>query len=238
MLRFVFLIVTGLFYAVTQIIRLSYYASHEEFTEEQRYSEAVRTVNLLKKKGRISTLVYGTENLPSEDGYIMYSNHQGKYDALGIIYGHKKPMSVLMEDKRSKVILVKQFIDALKGKRIQFNNPRQQIQVINEIAQEVMEGRRYLIFPEGGYADNHNHIQQFSTGCFKCASKSKCPIVPVCIIDSWKPFGINSLKKVVTQVHFLEAIEYIEYAGKSSRDISIMVKERISDKLSEVIGEI
>lgn len=237
MLRFVFLIVTGLFYAVIQIIRLSYYASHEEFTEEQRYSEAVRTVNLVKKKGRISTLVYGTENLPGENGYIMYSNHQGKYDALGIIYGHKKPLSVLMEYKKSKAILAKQFVDALKGKRIQLDNPRQQIQVLDEIAEEVKLGRRYLIFPEGGYKDNHNSIQEFSTGCFRCASKSQCPIVPVCIIDSWKPFGVNSLKKVVTQVHFLEAIEYFEYSGKSSRDIALMVKDRISDKLTEVIGE-
>ncbi len=238
MLRFVFLIVTGLLYAVIQIVRLSYYASHEEFTEEQRYREAVRTVNLLKKKGRISTLVYGTENLPSENGYIMYSNHQGKYDALGIIYGHKKPLSVLMEYKKSKVIFAKQFVDALKGKRIKMDNPRQQIQVLNEIAQEVRDGRRYLIFPEGGYVDNRNSIQEFATGCFRCASKSKCPIIPVCIIDSWKPFGINSLKKVVTQVHFLEAIEYFEYAGMNSRDIAFMVKERISDKLSEVVGEI
>lgn len=147
-------------------------------------------------------------------------------------------MTVLMEYKKSKVILAKQFIDALKGKRIKMNNPRQQIRVLNEIAQEVRDGRRYLIFPEGGYTDNRNSIQEFSTGCFKCASKSKCPIVPVCIIDSWKPFGINSLKKVVTQVHFLEAIEYFEYAGMNSRDIAYMVKERITDKLSEVTGEI
>ncbi len=69
MLRFVFVLITGLGYAIIQIYRLAYVASHDKFTEEQRYGEAVRTVKLLKKKGRISTKVYGTETSP---GYRVY----------------------------------------------------------------------------------------------------------------------------------------------------------------------
>ena len=44
MLRFVFVLITGLGYAIIQIYRLAYVASHDKFTEEQRYGEAVRTV--------------------------------------------------------------------------------------------------------------------------------------------------------------------------------------------------
>lgn len=237
MLRFVFVLLTGLGNAVVQIFRLSYVSKHDRFTEEDRYKEAVRTVNLVKKKGRITTKVYGIENLPKGKGYIMYSNHQGKYDALGIIYGHKKPLSVLMEYKKSKVILTTQFIEALRGKRIKHDNPRQQIKVLSEIAEEVKQGRRYLIFPEGGYENNHNHILDFSTGCFRSAFKAKCPIVPVCIIDSWKPFGLNSLKKVVTQVHFLTAIEYSEYENMRTKELAELVKGKISEKMKEIVGE-
>ena len=237
MLRFVFVLLTGLGYAIVQIFRLSYVARHERFSEEDRYSEAQRTVNLVKKKGRIITKVYGTENLPKENGYIMYSNHQGKYDALGIIYGHKKPLSILMEYKKSKVILTTQFIEALGGKRIKQDNPKQQIRVLNETAEGVKQGRRYLIFPEGGYDNNHNHILDFSTGCFRSAFKAKCPVVPVCIIDSWKPFGMNSLKKVVTQVHFLRPIEYEEYSQMRNKELAEFVKEKISEKMRENVGE-
>lgn len=237
MLRFAFILLTSLFAAILSLYRLSHCASDEDYSEEQRYAEAQRTLNLLKYKGRITTDVYGEDNLPDDTGYIMYSNHQGKYDAIGILAGHKKPASVLMEYNKSKIILMTQFLDALKGKRLKFDDPRQQIGVFNEIADEVSNGRRYLIFPEGGYQDNRNHLQDFSTGCFKCAKKAECPIVPVCIIDSWKPFGINSIKKVKTQVHFLKPISYIEYANLKTFEIGQLVKNRIADKLCEVIGE-
>ena len=39
-------------------------------------------------------LGYGMENLPKEGGYVMFPNHQGKYDALGIVYTHKKPCTI------------------------------------------------------------------------------------------------------------------------------------------------
>lgn len=237
MLRFIFILLTSLVAAGMSIYRLSRCASNEEYTEEQRYAEAQRTLNMLKHKGRISTDVYGEDNLPSDTGYIMYANHQGKYDAIGILSGHKNPASVLMEYKKSRIILTSQFIDALKGKRLKFDDPRQQIGVYNEIAQEVSEGRRYLIFPEGGYDNNHNHLQNFSTGCFKCAKKAACPIVPVCIIDSWKPFGVNSLRKVNTQVHFLKPIDYFEYANMKTTQICQLVRDRIADKLCEILGE-
>ena len=237
MLRFVFIIATSLILAVMSIHRLSAVASDNKYSEEQRYEEAMKVLKTLKRKGRITTDVYGTENLPKDGGYIMYSNHQGKYDAVGIISSHEKPLAVLMEYKKSKVILASQFIDAIGGKRIKFDDPRQQISVINEIANEVKNGRRYLIFPEGGYTDNRNHLQEFLTGCFKSAFKAECTIVPVCIVDSWKPFGINSLKKVNTQVHFLEAIPYEDYKDMRNADIAKVVKGRIADKMIEITGE-
>ncbi len=237
MLRFVYVIATGFILAVIAVIRLAYVASHDKFNEEQRYREAVKVIGRLKKKGRISTIISGEDNLPGKGGYIMYSNHQGKYDALGIMYGHDKPLSVLMDYKKSKVILTSQFIDAIGGKRIKTDDPKQQMKVLNEISEEVKEGRRYLIFPEGGYKDNHNHLQEFRAGCFRCAIKAKCPIVPICLIDSWKPFGVNSLKAVTTYVHFLKPIEYVEYCNMKAAEIAALVKSRISETLTDILGE-
>lgn len=134
MLRFVYIIATSIILACIAIYRLSHVAADDRFSEEDRYAEAIRTIKLLKKKGKITTIADGIDNLPDNGGYLMYSNHQGKYDALGIMYAHKQPMSVLMDYKKSKVILTTQFIDALKGKRIKPDDPRQQIRILNEIA--------------------------------------------------------------------------------------------------------
>lgn len=105
MLRFVYIIATSIILACIAIYRLSHVAADDRFSEEDRYAEAIRTIKLLKKKGKITTIADGIDNLPDNGGYLMYSNHQGKYDALGIMYAHKQPMSVLMDYKKSKVII-------------------------------------------------------------------------------------------------------------------------------------
>lgn len=157
----------------------------------------------------------------------MYSNHQGKYDALGVMIGHKKPCTFIIAKKQSRPIVTTQFVDLIRAKRLDFDDIRQQVQIMNTVTEEVKEGRRYLIFPEGGYTDNHNRLQEFKIGSFKCAEKARCPIIPVVVYDSYKPFGINSLRKVHTQVHFLEAIPYEEYKGMKTIQIRDMVVQRI-----------
>ena len=66
---------------------------------------------------------------------------------------------------------------------------------------------------------------------------SKTPIVPVTIIDSWKGLNGNSLKKVTTQVHYLEPIMYEEYKDMNRKEVCDLVKSRIQAKLDEVLSK-
>lgn len=238
MVRFYFVIITGIPLILFYVVVMSLYAAHpEKYDEYSCYALAQKLIDLVKKRGRISTKVYGTENLPAENGYMMYSNHQGKYDALGIMAAHEQPCSVIMEYERSNMFGVAQFINLIKGKRLKKDDLRQQLQTLNEVAKEVEAGRRYLIFPEGGYENNHNSMQEFKAGSFKCVQKAKCPIVPVAIWDSYKAFEGKSMKRIVTQVHFLPAITYNEYAGMKTNEISDMVKKRIEECMDNIRKE-
>ena len=135
-------------------------------------------------------LPVGTELLPTEGGYMMYPNHQGKYDALGIIYTHREPCSLVMDKAKSNTILVREFVDLLQGKRLEKKDVRQALTIINEVSEEVKQGKRYILFPEGGYEfNNKNHVCDFKAGSFKIALKTKAPIVPVALIDSYKVFN-------------------------------------------------
>ena len=46
----------------------------DKYPEKTRYALALKLIRYLKKSARITTEVYGTENLPSEGGYVMYPN--------------------------------------------------------------------------------------------------------------------------------------------------------------------
>ena len=77
----------------------------------------------------------------------------------------------------------------------------------------------------------YNEMQDFMAGAFKCAVKAKAPIVPVAIVDSYKVFGINSLRKVKTQVHLLAPMYFEEYEKMNTQEIARIVKERIAEKI-------
>lgn len=234
MLRFYYVIILSTFSIAYFVPKMAYYAKHsEQYSEEACYALAQNVINRVRKTARITTEYQGKENLPEESGYMMFANHQGRYDALGILAGHDKPCSVLMDKKRSQMFIAKQFVDLLGGQRIDKNSPRQQIRVINAMAEEVAEGRNYLIFPEGGYAKDkrNNELAEFKYGCFVSALKAKCTIVPVVLIDSYKPFGINSLRRVQTKVIYLPPIPYEEYGHMKAKEVCAYVKNRIEKEI-------
>ncbi len=240
MLRFIYVIVMRIFSILHFCPKMDYWGKHpEKYDEVKRYELAQDLVGRVRKTARVTTEVYGRENLPKDDGgYILVSNHQGKYDTLGIIYGHERPLTILMNKQRSKMPVADQLITLLHGKRIDVNNPRQSVKTLREIAEEVKEGRVYLIFPEGGYPkDQKNQVGEFKYGAFVSAQKAQCPIVPVALIDSYKPFGVNSLKRVTTKVVFLPAIPYEEYKSMKSQEVCAMVREIIENEVNRRLAD-
>ena len=233
MLRLCYVVVISLPFVMYYICKARYIERHDEsFSEERRYKMARRCIAIMMRNGRIRTESTGQEYLPEEGGYIMYSNHQGKYDTLGIMISHPKPCTIVMDADRSTLPITNSFIDLVQGQRLDKTDMKSQLKTILEIAEEVKSGRRYIIFPEGGYErDKKNDLQDFLPGSFKCATKSGAPIVPVAIIDSYKPFGLNSLRKVKTQVHFLAPIFFEEYGQLTTREIAELVKGRIAEKM-------
>ena len=234
MFRFILVVIANLRRAPYLVPKMRKMFQHpERYSEEVRYAFAQKLIDYMKASGKIETEVYGEELLPQEGGYVMFPNHQGKYDALGIIYAHKTPCSFVMDKAKSNSFLVKELVDMLGAKRLELDNVRQNLTIINEITEEVKHGKRYILFSEGGYDKNRNNVQRFKPGSFKCCLRSQVPIVPVALIDSYKPFNSLSLGKVKTKVIFMEPIYYDEYKDMKTQDIALMVRQRIIDKMQE-----
>lgn len=237
MLRFIYVILANLFRAPYIIPKMRREADHpDKYTEKQRYRLVRHVITLMMKSGRIKTECFGEENLPKDQGYVMYPNHQGKFDALGIIISHKEPCSLVMDKAKSNTILVSEFVDLVQGKRLEKDNVRQGMQIILEVTEDVKCGMRYILFPEGGYEfNNRNKVCDFKAGSFKCAVKAKAPIVPVALIDSYKVFNTFQGGSITTQVHFLKPLYYEEYQNLKTKEIAVLVKERIEEKMNEVL---
>jgi 1-acyl-sn-glycerol-3-phosphate acyltransferase len=237
-LRMYYVIIVSLPFILYYLCKVLYILGHDErYTEEERYGVARKVVSILQRNGFIHTDAYGTENLPESGGYVMYANHQGKYDALGIISAHQNPCTIMIDDKRSHQIVTTQFISLIKGSRLDKTSMKTQLKTILDVIAQVKEGRRYIVFPEGGYYHNRNEVKEFLPGAFKCSIKSQSPIVPVVLIDSYKPFELNSIKPVKTQVHFLTPIPYEYYKEMNTREIADLTRSKIVEKIHEICRE-
>ena len=234
MLRFIYVIVFSFFNIVYYMPKMAAYARKNK-SHEEKYALSQTVIRKMSKTARIETEFYGQENIPESGGYIMFANHQGKYDALAVMRGHGKFCSALMDSERAKLPSAKQYLDMVEGERIEKGRPRQQIQVLNNIARRVSEeGTPFLIFPEGGYGKKvDNSTEKFNYGCFISAYKSQCPVVPVVIIDSYKAFGQNSLKRTTVKVIYLEPIYYEQYRDLKAPEFCVAVQKKIDEEIAK-----
>ena len=131
--------------------------------------------------------------------------------------------------------LLKQIFACTNSFAMDREDVRQSLTVIQNVTEEVKNGRNYLIFPEGTRSKLGNEMLEFHGGSFRCATKSKCTIVPIALIDCFKVLDQKGSAPVKVQLHYLKPIPYEEYAGMKPAEVAALVKQRIQEKIDECI---
>lgn len=235
-LRFKYVVISsGIFVARNVPKANKMIANKDKYDVNERYAMACKIMDHLRRRSRTKTNVFGKENIPKDENFIVYSNHQGKYDAIGILLSLEQPCGVLWEKGQASKLVGKQVCGLVDGEPIDLTDIRAEVKSIGNVTNAVKNGRNFLIFPEGGYKDDtHNNLQEFKSGCFSCSIKSQSTILPVVIYDSYKSMNSNTFEKVTTEVHYLPPIKYEEYKGMKKNELCVLVKSRIEEKLNAI----
>ena len=214
--------------------KLCYYANHtDKYTEEERY-ELLRYIDERAiKGGRVEIEIHGQENIPKENGFMFFPNHQGLFDVLAIIHACPTPFSVVMKKEIQNIPFLKQVFACMKAYALDREDVKQSMQVILNVTKEVKQGRNFLIFAEGTRSRQGNKLLDFKGGSFKAATKARCPIVPIALVDSYKAFDTGSVEKMTVHIHFLPPLTYEEYRDMKTTEIADEVKRRIETAISE-----
>lgn len=231
MKRILLMVLLNLFRAPYWFIKICIYGKNDKYSQEKRYALLKHIVIKANLSGRVKIEAYGLNNLPNETGYIMFPNHQGLFDVLAFFESHPIPFTVVVKKEVAQVIFLNQIFRALKAQAIDRSDMKQSIKVINQMTQEVKQGINYIIFAEGTRSKD-NSLLDFKGGSFKSAINAKCPIVPVALIDSYKAFDTNSIKRQTVQIHYLPPIYYEEYHNMKSIEIAKLVRTRIQEEIS------
>ena len=217
--------------------KLWHYAKHtDQYPEQEKYLHIQSIMKLAVNAGNVDLKVFGQENIPQENGFIMYGNHQGMFDVVALVATYDGPLAAVFKKELSNVPLLKQIIACTKSFAMDREDVRQSLTVIQAVTKEVQAGRNYLIFPEGTRSKNGNQMREFHGGSFRCAIKAKCPIVPIAFVDCYKVLDQKGSKRVSVQIHYLKPIPYEEYKDLKTVDLANLVQERIRQTIDMALA--
>ena len=216
--------------------KLCNYAKHtDDYPEAEKWRLIQRILRLAIQGGNVDLQVTGLENIPTDKAFMMYANHQGMFDVLAIAATCDVPLGAVLKKELYDVPFLHQIAVCTKSFAMDREDVRQSLTVIQNVTEEVKNGRNYLIFPEGTRSKLGNQMLEFHGGSFRCATKSKCPIVPIALVDSYKVLDQKGSAPVTVQLHYLKPIPYEEYAGLKPAEVAVLVKQRIQEKIDESI---
>ena len=218
--------------------KLCHYAKHtDKYPEEEKYKHIQYILRLAVKSGNLDLRLNGKENIPQENGFMMYANHQGMFDVIAIGATCDNPMAAVMKKELKDVPVLKQVMQCTHSFAMDREDVRQSLTVIQAVIQEVKKGRNYLIFPEGTRSKTGNTMGEFHGGSFRCAVKAKAPILPFAVIDTHKVLDGKGSGPISAQLHYLPPIPYEEYKDLKTVELAAMVKDRIGKVIAENEGK-
>ena len=174
----------------------------------------------------------GLENVPSEGGVIIASNHQTYIDPFWLSVPIKRPTRYLAwSDAFNWPVVGKCLIWlgawplALEG-----SDPA----AIRRSLQWLRDGGAVVIFPEGGRSTATGGLERFKVGAVRLALEAEVPILPVTIRggnEVWpRGWKIPHLGKVVVTYHPLY------HASPAPNEENRACARRETEQLAKVIG--
>ncbi len=234
--RIVTMVLNNLFFVPGAWFKLCSYAKNtDRYPEEEKYRHIQTILKRAITGGNIDLTITGQENIPSENGFMLYSNHQGMFDVLAIAATCDNPIGAVLKKELYDIPFLHQIAVCTKSFAMDREDVRQSLTVIKAVTEELLKGRNYLIFPEGTRSKLGNEMLDFHSGSFRCAIKSKCPIVPIALIDCFKVLDQKGSAPVKVQIHYLPAITYEEYQDMNTTQLAELVKSRIAAAIRENI---
>lgn len=174
----------------------------------------------------------GIEKVPFGQRFLLVSNHRSSFDNMVQTFLLSKEQFAYVSKKENfKIPIGRHFMKKLSYLSLDRGDIRSAVKVINDAANLIKNDYCSIgLFPEGTRTHD-GKVGPMKPGCFKVAVKARCPIV-VCMMTGSEMVHKNwPLKRTHVTMDVLEVIPFEKIEGKTTVEISEMVRTIILDGL-------
>ncbi len=178
--------------------------------------------------------VYGRENIPSEGGMIIASNHVSYLDPIMLGIAFLRPVHFMARESL--------FSNSIFGKMLPFLNTfavRREyadFRALREATRRLHHGNAVVVFPEGTRSLD-GKIQKGQPGLAIITSVAKAKVIPAYIKGSMDvlPRGAKFLKRGKVSIHFGKEIEFNQdFMRENGKPNYHLFTQAVMTKISEL----
>lgn len=173
----------------------------------------------------------GLEKVPTDRPVLYCPNHRSLYDIIITYTKVPRPTGYVAKKETKRVPIFNIWMSFIHCQFLDRKDLRQGLKVILKCADLVKSGISICIFPEGTRNKGNDDFLPFHDGSFKIAEKSKCPIIPVAIVNSHAIFE-DKCPRIRASHVIVEYCDPIEVDGMSREEIKGL-SSRVHDAISE-----
>lgn len=178
--------------------------------------------------------IYGIENLPKDDSFLIVSNHQSNFDILLLLSALPVPKAFVAKVELEHFPFVSQWMKRIHCLFMNRDDIKQSAQTIVDGIKQLKSGINMVIFPEGTRSKT-GELGEFKAGSFKLATKSKKLLVPVTIDGTRKIMEANNyrIKNETVNLYIHKPIDTTSLSKEELAELPENVKATINSKLTK-----
>lgn len=176
---------------------------------------------------------FGLEKLPKNQKFLLVTNHRGLFDAVLLCHTFRNDNFVAVSKPENfHLPIAGPWIKGMGHLAIDRENNRNALKTIIKCIKYIEEDKFSIgICPEGT-RNKKAGLLPFKSGCFKIASKAKCPLVICTITNADKVFKNFPFKKTTMEFHIVDVIEYEDLKDLSTHEIALLARRKMVENLN------
>ena len=236
MIRFILVCIVVIGYLILSIPILLVEWIIGRFSPEKKDISSLRIIQavfrfILKITG-VKITVIGEENVPKDTPVLYIGNHRSYFDILLTYSRCPIRTGYIAKKEMEKYLTLTTWMRRLYCLFLDRSDPKQGLKTILTAIDYIKRGISICIFPEGTRNTGAElSLLPFKDGAFKIATKTGCPIVPICMNNTAEIFENHFPKIRKTHV----VIEYQKpiYPDRLDKE----TKRHIGDHVESIIKE-